>query len=118
MQLSVVDSRIVDVGWLSRNRSWIRHEGWLCCGWSVVVGCMGNGCNYNHFPPTTQSRRSHPTFVILQNLVYGLHSPLGCGEYGKYIMSPKVYGITKGEDANLHSLAGHSRFRLILLNLE
>ena len=28
MQLDVVDSRIVDVGWLSRNRSWIRHEGW------------------------------------------------------------------------------------------
>ena len=29
MQLSVVDSRIVDVGWLCRNRSWIRHEGRL-----------------------------------------------------------------------------------------
>ena len=29
MQLDVVDSRIVDVGWLSRNRSWIRHRGWL-----------------------------------------------------------------------------------------
>ena len=31
------------MGWLSRNRSWIRHEGWLSsgwgwfgCGWSVV----------------------------------------------------------------------------------
>ena len=32
MQLDVVDSRIVDVGWLSRNRSWIRHEGWLSRG--------------------------------------------------------------------------------------
>ena len=24
--------RIIDVGWLSRNRSWIRHEGWLSRG--------------------------------------------------------------------------------------
>ena len=32
MQLSVVDSRIVDVGWLSRNRPCIRHEGWLARG--------------------------------------------------------------------------------------
>ena len=30
--------RITNVGWLCRNRSWIRHEGWLCCGWSVVAG--------------------------------------------------------------------------------
>ena len=37
MQLDVVDSRIVDVGWLCRNRSWIRHEGWLSRGW-VMVG--------------------------------------------------------------------------------
>ena len=37
VQLDVVDSRIVDVGWLSRNRSWIRHEGWLSRGW-VMVG--------------------------------------------------------------------------------
>ena len=37
MQLSVVDSSIVDVGWLCRNRSWIRHEGWLSRGW-VMVG--------------------------------------------------------------------------------
>ena len=44
MQLDVVDSRIVDVGWLRRNRSLIRHEGWLCRGWSVVAGCLGNGC--------------------------------------------------------------------------
>ena len=29
MQLDVVDSRIVDVGWLCRNRSLIRHEGRL-----------------------------------------------------------------------------------------
>ena len=36
MQLGVVDSRIVDVGWLCRNRSWIRHEGWLNRGWSVI----------------------------------------------------------------------------------
>ena len=44
MQLSVVDSRIVDVGWLSRNRSWLRHEGWLRRGWvmvGVVVGWLG-----------------------------------------------------------------------------
>ena len=33
VQLDVVDSRIVDVGWLCRNRSWIRHEGWLSRGW-------------------------------------------------------------------------------------
>ena len=32
MQLDVVDSRIVDVGWLCRNRSLIRHEGWLSRG--------------------------------------------------------------------------------------
>ena len=38
MQLDVVDSRIVGVGWLCRNRSLIRHEGWLCCSWSVVAG--------------------------------------------------------------------------------
>ena len=38
LELSVVDSRIADVGWLCRNRSWIRHEGWLCRGWSVVAG--------------------------------------------------------------------------------
>ena len=30
--------RISDVGWLSRNRSWIRHEGWLSRGWGMVVG--------------------------------------------------------------------------------
>ena len=29
VQLDVVDSRIVDVGRLCRNRSWIRHEGRL-----------------------------------------------------------------------------------------
>jgi len=44
MQLDVVDSRIVDVGWLCRNRSWIRHEGWLNRGWSVVGGWLVNGC--------------------------------------------------------------------------
>ena len=33
VQLDVVASRIVDVGWLCRNRSWIRHEGWLSRGW-------------------------------------------------------------------------------------
>ena len=58
MQLDVVDSRIVDVGWLSRNRSWIRHEGWLrhglvaveemAGGWLLSEGgipacCGGNG---------------------------------------------------------------------------
>jgi len=32
VQLDIVDSRIVDVGWLWRNRSWIRHEGWLSRG--------------------------------------------------------------------------------------
>ena len=32
MQIDVVDSRIVDVGWLCRNRSWIRHEEWLARG--------------------------------------------------------------------------------------
>ena len=44
MQLAVVDSRIVDVGWLSRNRSCIRPEVWLARGWSVVVEWMENGC--------------------------------------------------------------------------
>ena len=37
MQLSVVDSSIVDVGWLCRNRSWIRHEGWLSRGWGWLA---------------------------------------------------------------------------------
>ena len=40
------------MGWLSRNRSWIRHEGWLSSGWvivGVVVGWLkkwlgGDGC--------------------------------------------------------------------------
>ena len=50
VQLDVVDSRIVDVGWLSRNRSWIRHEGWLSRGflpsaessvWRMKDGCGG-----------------------------------------------------------------------------
>ena len=36
VQLSVVDSKIVDVGWLCRNRSWIRHEGWLSRGCVAV----------------------------------------------------------------------------------
>ena len=36
MQLDVVDSRIVDVGWLSRNRSCIRPEGWLARGCVAV----------------------------------------------------------------------------------
>ena len=50
MQLDVVDSRITDVGWLSRNRFWIRHEGWLSRGylpsaessvWRMKDGCGG-----------------------------------------------------------------------------
>ena len=32
VQIDVVDSRIVDVERLCRNRSWIRHEGWLSRG--------------------------------------------------------------------------------------
>ena len=33
--------RITDVGWLCRNRSCIRPEGWLARGWNVVVGWLG-----------------------------------------------------------------------------
>ena len=42
--------RITDVGWLCRNRSWIRHEGWLSRGflpsaessvWRLKDGCVG-----------------------------------------------------------------------------
>ena len=33
--------RITNGGWLCRNRSWIRHEGWLARGWNVVVGWLG-----------------------------------------------------------------------------
>lgn len=36
VQLSVVDSRIVDVGWLCRNHSCIRPEGWLARGCVAV----------------------------------------------------------------------------------
>ena len=48
VQLSVVDSRIVDVGWLRRNRSLIRHEGWLvfargCVAVGYVRVGLGNG---------------------------------------------------------------------------
>ena len=43
MQLDVVDSRIVDVGWLSRNRSCIRPEGWLARGCVAVEGRLWMG---------------------------------------------------------------------------
>ena len=28
--------KIANAGWLCRNRSWIRHEGWLSRGWGMV----------------------------------------------------------------------------------
>ena len=33
--------RITDGGWLSRNRSWIRHEGWLRRGLVAVEEMAG-----------------------------------------------------------------------------
>ena len=37
--------KIADVGWLSRNRSWIRHEGWLRLGLVVWLrGGWGHPC--------------------------------------------------------------------------
>ena len=46
VQLDVVDSRIVDVGWLCRNRSCIRHEGWLVRGCVAVEGRLWMGLRF------------------------------------------------------------------------